>query len=75
MSTVVRSLTLLLAASTLPVVTHAEIADLYGQFHLSIDQLDSDVDGDKSKLNTSSNASRIGVRGKQELDDRFTLTW
>lgn len=75
MSTAVRSLALLLVATTLPVLAHAEIADIYGQIHLSVDHLDSDVEGDQSKLNTSSNASRIGVRGKQELDEHFTLTW
>lgn len=75
MSTVVRSLTLLLVATSLPAFTQAEGVDIYGQLHLSIDHLDSDVEGDKAKLNTSSNASRLGLRGQHELDDRFTLFW
>lgn len=71
-----RSLSLLLTVTALPSLTYAEsVAEIYGQAHVSVDYLDSNVDGDSSELNVSSNNSRIGLRGKQQLDDRLTITW
>lgn len=71
-----RSLPLLLAATALPSLTHAEpLAQIYGQIHVSVDHLNSDVEVDSSEFNTSSNNSRLGLRGKHKLDERLTLTW
>lgn len=59
-----RSLSLLLTVTALPSLTYAEsVAEIYGQAHVSVDYLDSNVDGDSSELNVSSNNSRIGLRG------------
>lgn len=72
MSTVVRSLTLLLVASTLPALSQADIAELYGQLQLSIDQLDSGAEGDGSSLNTFSKVSRLRLRAS---DERLPFSW
>jgi len=54
------------AAMVLPAVASAD-ASIYGRAHVSFDYLDND--GDYSATNVSNNASRIGVRGSQQLTD------
>lgn len=56
---------LLLALLPVTSVTVAAEFKVYGQAHLSVDQLDN---GEKSGLNVSSNSSRIGVTAGHKLD-------
>lgn len=53
---------------------------VYGQLHVSVDYLDTDgkdaLGKDKSgKVNVSSNASNLGVRGKYAFDENFTAIY
>ncbi|RFA30374.1 hypothetical protein CAI21_07180 [Alkalilimnicola ehrlichii] len=52
------------AALLAPAVASADV-DVYGRAHLSVDFLDN---GDDSAVNVSSNSSRLGFRGKHDLD-------
>ena len=70
-----RVLPLLLGAALLPAATQAQVtgAQIYGQLHVSADYLDTDSRG--SALNLSSNASRLGFRGKYEVQEQLTVVW
>lgn len=47
------------------VAAHAAGATLYGHFHLSMDRLDNDSGNEDGRM--SNNASRIGVKGDEDL--------
>ncbi|MFN3713274.1 MAG: porin [Alcanivoracaceae bacterium] len=63
---------LLLLGST-PLTLLAQNAELYGRFHVSMDHLQADSQGEGTTL--SSNSSRLGVRGKQSVTDALAAIW
>lgn len=69
------TLPLILAATTAPAFAQAQPVQIYGQLHVSVDHIDSDIDGNSAQLNTSSNASLIGLRGTHRIDDNLNVLW
>ncbi|MCK0537320.1 porin [Alcanivorax quisquiliarum] len=69
------TLPLVFAAATFPGFAQAQAPQFYGALHVSIDQIDSDIDGNSSQLNTSSNASLLGVRSTHRIGDHLSLLW
>lgn len=57
--------------SAQPSLADSSPLDLYGLMHVSLDQIDSDIDGKSAAFNTSSNMSRIGVRGKHAFSSNL----
>lgn len=65
----------LIHAAAVTMALHSTMAiatefGIYGRAHLSLDQLDN---GNDSGLNISSNASRFGIRGSQQVQDNLTV--
>ena len=54
------------AAMGVPAVAAADTT-LYGRFHVSVDRVDTDAAGSSSDNKLTSRASRIGVRGSEDL--------
>lgn len=76
MSTTLRGmLPLVLVAAAFPGFVQAQAPQFYGTLHVSVDQIDSDIDGNSSQLNTSSNASLLGLRSTHRIDDHLSLLW
>jgi len=44
---------------------------VYGLLHVSLDQIDSDIEGDSAAFNTSTNTSRLGVKGSHSFDPQL----
>ncbi len=61
-----------LAAGGIPAAALADGPTLYGQIHLSLDQLDN---GDDSALNLSSNRSRLGIKGDFDIQEGIKGIW
>ncbi len=59
------------AAMLLPIAANAG-AEIYGKIHLSADYMDT---GAKEGHALSSNSSRIGFKGKEELTDSLKAVW
>ena len=63
----------------LPLAVHGATVTLYGKMHLSIDYVDSDsqpATGQSStNLNVSSNSSRIGFKGRENLGGGWKAIW
>ncbi len=69
-----------LVASTLLASSHA-LADpvapptVYGLLHVSLDHIDSDIKGESAAFNTSTNTSRLGVKGSHQFDPQLTAIY
>lgn len=48
---------------------------IYGLLHLSLDQIDSDIKGNSAAFNTSSNTSRLGIKGKHSFEPQLTAIY
>lgn len=59
-------------AMAVPAAGFAAGPTLYGQAHLSLDYIDNSAD---NALRTSSNSSRFGVKGSQELTDSLSAIY
>ncbi len=57
---------LALAIGLAAAAAHAGGPTVYGQFNVSVDQLDNDTD---SALNVSSNSSRVGIKGDIDIQE------
>ncbi|MFP4146192.1 MAG: porin [Halorhodospira sp.] len=51
---------------------HTEGPDLYGRVHLSLNGVNTRTGSENTGVGISSNASRFGIRGSEELNDRVT---
>jgi predicted porin len=71
-----KTLTTLMVLALALVATSAMAGDgawsFYGKLHTSINMID---DSANSQLGLSSNTSRIGFKGNQELNENFTFIW
>ena len=71
-----KTLTTLMVVALALVATSAMAGDgawsFYGKLHTSINMID---DSANSQLGLSSNTSRIGFKGNQELNENFTFIW
>jgi len=86
-----KKLTALAVATTLALPAAASAAqvygdklEVYGKFHVSLDYLDSGVTSSQADANPSttdgsfsvaSNSSRVGFKGKYQLDDQFAALY
>lgn len=48
---------------------------IYGQLHISLDQIDSDIEGNSAAFNTSSNTSRLGIKGSHSFEPQLTAIY
>ena len=67
-------LTLAIAASLLPLAAQAA-PRVYGQLNLSIDYMDASVTPTQDGWALNSNASRIGVKGAEKLNEEYTAVY
>jgi len=67
-------LTLAIAASLLPLAAQAA-PRVYGQLNLSIDSVDASVTPTQDGWALNSNASRIGVKGSEKLNEEYTAVY
>jgi predicted porin len=63
----------ILAAGGLPSMALAQNAEIYGRFHVSLDNLQADSGGSGTTL--SSNSSRVGLRGREKVAESLTVIW
>ena len=52
-----------------------EKLELYGKVHLSMDYSDPDVTNEDSQTSVSNNSSRIGFKGKHEINAQTAVVW
>ncbi|SCZ52685.1 porin [Thiohalomonas denitrificans] len=52
-----------------------EKLELYGKAHMSLDFSDPDASGEESQASVSNNSTRIGFKGKHDIDTGPTLLW
>ena len=62
------------AAATLPMAAQAGV-QIYGVIHASIDYVDPEQDGLDSFWNVSTNTSRIGFKGSEDLGNGLKAIW
>ncbi len=65
-------LTLVLLTALVAGMAHAGDYKIYGKLHTSINMVN---DSEDSQIGLSSNTSRFGVKGAQELNENFTFIW
>jgi len=56
-------------------VANVQGPTVYGLIHLSVDQINSGIKGDKQSLNVSSNTSSLGIRGSFDIDANLKLLY
>ncbi len=72
-----KKLITLAVAGTLamPLAAQAEVT-IYGKLHVSVENIDNDVGGaDDSSTSVSSNSSRIGFKGSEDLGNGMKAIW
>ena len=62
------------AAAALPMAAQAGV-QIYGVIHASIDYIDSNVSGEDSFWDVTSNTSRIGFKGSEDLGNGLKAIW
>src|SRR5690625_3284783 len=60
-----------LLASGAAVAQQVAPPTVYGLLHVSLDQIDSDIEGNSAAFNTSTNTSRLGVKGSHSFDPQL----
>lgn len=65
-------LTLVLLTALVAGMAHAGDYKIYGKLHTSVNMVN---DSEDSQIGLSSNTSRFGVKGAQELNENFTFIW
>lgn len=65
-------MTLVLLTALVAGAAHAGDYTIYGKLHTSVNMISDSQD---SQLGLSSNTSRFGVKGAQELNENFTFIW
>ena len=58
-----------------PMFAHADAATLYGRIHMSVDSQDDGASGNSRTGFVSSNSSRIGVKGGEDLGGGLKAMW
>ncbi|OOZ39504.1 hypothetical protein BOW53_11375 [Solemya pervernicosa gill symbiont] len=62
------------AAMTAPMAANADVT-IYGKMHVSIDATDSSDSSDSDNTSISSNSSRIGFKGSEDLGNGLKAVW
>ncbi len=61
-------------AFAMPMAAQAEVT-IFGQMHVSVDHFDNDAAGNDSGFGVSSNSSRIGFKGSEDLGGGMKAIW
>jgi len=61
-------------AATLPIAAQAHVT-IYGKIHVSVEHIDNDVAGVDDSTSVSSNSSRIGFKGAEDLGNGMRAIW
>jgi predicted porin len=63
------------SAVSAPAFAATSNVDIYGVLNVDINRVDNDVTGEDSSTNVSSNASRIGFKGSEDLGGGLKAIW